>query len=450
MKIAFIFFFLLALQKLDAQSSQMINVLSFGANGRDDKDDTKAIQNCIDSVAKKGGGIVYIPNGTYIVSRPSARAIVLQARSNVSLIGQSRNGTIIKLAPHQREFSWILLLTAVDSINIRNLTLDGSVNQQIDTTKPISYSNPDQHLAGMFLDNAAHVKISNCKLVNTGGDGIGIRGVLVPSNDITIDSCYFDNNYREGIVLGSGFRNITISNCYFGSAIKHDPIHTEPDKGLFFGDCLIENNNINNPHRLTIAGSHTGITATGYVVKNNRFVNASIYIMNTSNVEISGNTFNNPKENPAINIFRKNNGTLIKNNVFTGSNDAFIVTTYSANEYSKNIVIDSNKFNYDSVKSACIKLRGSDNIKIINNVFSTSKNSNTLLEVTTTRQMDSVEFSNNQAGYFQTNFSFRIVNNNLISTFIAENNNLGNKKYQPVFNISGSESLVNMIIRNNH
>jgi polygalacturonase len=450
MKIAFLFCLLLALQKLDAQINQTTSVSTYGANGADNQDDTKAIQNCIDAVAKNGGGIVFIPNGTYIVSRPGPRAMVLQARSNVTVMGESRDGVILKLSPHQRPFSWIFLITGVDSINIQNLTLDGSVDQQINSAKPIGYDNPEQHLAGIFIDNAAHVKISNCKIVNTGGDGVGIRGVQVPSNDITIDSCYFDNNYREGIALGSGFTHITISNNYFGSAIKHDPIHTEPDKGLFFGNCLIVNNSINNPHLLTIGGSHTGVSAKSYVVKNNQFQGTTVYLTNTENVEIIGNTFINPQSGPAINVFRKNTGTLIKNNVITASNDAAIAITFSANENPTNILIDSNTINFGSANAPCIRIRGSDEIKITNNVISNSNNAKTLLEVTATNLVDCLEFSNNKADYFQTNFSFRMLNNNLITPFIAENNTLSNKTYQPECNIKGILGLKDLFIRNNH
>ena len=450
MIISFIFWFFFALQKLVAQNDLRSNILLFGANGGDDKDDTKAIQNCIDAVAGKGGGIVYIPNGTYLVSRPlSAKAIVLQARSNVSLMGESREGTIIKLASHQRAFSWMVLLTEVNSINIQNLTFDGNVNNQIDSTKPISYNNPDEHLAGLFLDNASQVRIINCKIINTGGDGIGIRGVLIPSTSVTIDSCYFDNNYREGIALGSGFKNITIHNCYFGESIKHDPIHTEPEEGLFVGNCIIENNEINNQHRLTVSGSRAGLQATGFIIKHNSFQGTSMYLTNTSNVEISGNDFNQPVGYPAITIFKKNNGVMVENNVISVINDAAITMAYSANEYPKNVTIIDNKINCGSLNTACINIRGGDNIKIINN-FISNHNAKTLLEVTATRQMDSLEFSNNVAGYFQTNFSFRLINNFFLSNFKAENNSLENKSFAPQFNVKANVIKGKMIIQNNH
>lgn len=52
------------------------------AEGRDDKDDTLSIQSKIDALSGAGGGIVFFPNGTYIVER-------LEMASNVILLGQS-------------------------------------------------------------------------------------------------------------------------------------------------------------------------------------------------------------------------------------------------------------------------------------------------------------------------------------------------------------------------
>ena len=46
----------------------IFNVQNFGAKGDGITDDTAAIQRAIDAAAAAGGGQVYVPTGTYIVS----------------------------------------------------------------------------------------------------------------------------------------------------------------------------------------------------------------------------------------------------------------------------------------------------------------------------------------------------------------------------------------------
>jgi polygalacturonase len=66
-----------------------LNVLDFGAVGDGVTDDSVAIQAAINAIPAIGGE-VYFPGGTYLVNTK----IVLKSR--LSLIGESRNNTLIK------------------------------------------------------------------------------------------------------------------------------------------------------------------------------------------------------------------------------------------------------------------------------------------------------------------------------------------------------------------
>ena len=62
-------------------SGDMYNVKAFGATGDGITNDVGAIQAAIDAANGSGGGIVFIPGGTYII------ASTLVLKSNVALVG---------------------------------------------------------------------------------------------------------------------------------------------------------------------------------------------------------------------------------------------------------------------------------------------------------------------------------------------------------------------------
>jgi Pectate lyase superfamily protein len=89
----------------------VINVRDYGAGGDGRHDDTKAL---LTAIAAGGGDtgrafwqdrIVYLPNGTYLVSAPLVKRYAGgRFASGMILVGQSRNGTILRLKDHAPGF----------------------------------------------------------------------------------------------------------------------------------------------------------------------------------------------------------------------------------------------------------------------------------------------------------------------------------------------------------
>ena len=71
---------------------QILDVRTFGAKGDGRTDDTAALRKACDEAGKKHFRTVYLPNGTYLVSD------TFGWRNFVIMCGQSRSGTVIKLA----------------------------------------------------------------------------------------------------------------------------------------------------------------------------------------------------------------------------------------------------------------------------------------------------------------------------------------------------------------
>jgi hypothetical protein len=77
------------------QTPDWVNVKTYGAKGDGVTDDTAAIQAAINAVQAAGGGVVYLPAGTYIVNNSAATALSITG-SGVYLTGDGPGQTIIQ------------------------------------------------------------------------------------------------------------------------------------------------------------------------------------------------------------------------------------------------------------------------------------------------------------------------------------------------------------------
>jgi hypothetical protein len=169
--------------------STVFNVLDYGAKGDGLTDDTHAIQLAINAAFKAGGGEVFLPEGTYIVTGPNADGGCLTLKNNVKLAGDGAGVTTLKLADGSGGVDGIVRTSAshntVDA-GVRDLTIDGNQTATTGTVNGLvtgSATNPNAHTQDFLVSG---VELSNCSgsglLANTLTDGLMVNDSVAHDN----------------------------------------------------------------------------------------------------------------------------------------------------------------------------------------------------------------------------------------------------------------------------
>ncbi|WJH41131.1 right-handed parallel beta-helix repeat-containing protein [Aliirhizobium terrae] len=194
----------------------IFNVLDYGATANDLTDDSAAIQAAIDAAYEAGGGTVYIPTGTFLVSgdtnNPSAGCI--EVRSNVTLTGDGAGETVIKLVDDFNARINGIIRTPVDesasNVTISNLTLDGN------------RANNTEHQAGIITGVKANdegrvhenITISGVEVMNCNAYGVNPHEITY---NLVIEDCVSHDNGKDGFVADYVVGGIYRDNVAYGN-----------------------------------------------------------------------------------------------------------------------------------------------------------------------------------------------------------------------------------------
>lgn len=186
-------------------SIAVYNVKDYGAVGDGVTNDTNAIRAAVTACQLAGGGIVYFPNGTYLISEHGTSLRCIELFSRVSIVGQSNNA-VIKAAAGLRTSCRMLYVTPGSTdLTIANIKLDGNRANQTDQTGLF-------HNDGIFLDNTARVHIYDVEVGFTAASPLVI---FQNSVDTLVQHCYLHDGGWLGVALGDAFgqKNVLVSHC---------------------------------------------------------------------------------------------------------------------------------------------------------------------------------------------------------------------------------------------
>lgn len=367
----------------------IFNVQNFGAKGDGITDDTAAIQSAIDAAAAAGGGQVYMPTGTYIVSggeEPSDGCLML--KSNVYLYGDGMGATTVKVADGSDTKITGVIRSAygeeTHDFGVSNLTIDG--NRDHTTGKIDGWFNgyiPGQagYDSNVTLDSVEikdcsgygfdpHEQTVNMVIKNSVSHGNGLDGFVA---DFLSDSTFENNvaydNDRHGFNVVTSTHDFTLTN---------NVAYNNGGNGIV---VQRGSENIPSPSNITITGGEVyGNGAEGVLIKMSSEVtvsgveihdnaSAGIRIYGSNHVEIIDNTLsNNSLGNPVPEIIIQsyNDTQGVSGKYFNGSD----------NTIQGNIITGSNLSTYGVAER---NEDGTDRNAIIGNTISHTSNGATLV-----------------------------------------------------------------------
>lgn len=344
------------------------NVKEYGAVGDGVTDDSKAFNDLILSVYNDGGGVIYIPKGTYALISDSIYLL-----SNISFIGDGISKSILK--PIYNGGTFNKRFSAIDM-----------------NTKDISpynlYGGDGEEGHKKLFENCIFkdFEIDGSGVVSTDNKyGVGLKGIFA----YYMKNCLFENLYiHDTIATGLGvdcldktfIRNIVVNNCGYGYGTYTGGTLGGAGIGIGTGylanenfiitDCIATNcgsNGIFVEHQKLFAqDSNDGYDAEGSVItncicRNNR--NNGIGIRGGKKIRVTNNTVYNNEYGINLNTINAYsvliNNNIIKNNTtvdfhidkiyfeninFIGNELESISISFLNN--SKNILIADNSIKY--------------------------------------------------------------------------------------------------------
>lgn len=282
--------------------SPYLNARWFGAKGDGVTDDMAAIQNAINTAFALGGGTVFLPKGTYIVSPSGSTKINL--RDNVHVLGEG-TASVIKVKDNAGDYGMIFgaASSGVPLRNVRISNLRVDQNPQNNLTCNVDLRRKDQYFwqfviglynyENVFVDNVAFDPTCGINTITMNNE----RG-----NNASVANCRFNfvmaksddpAGYDNSAIYLNG-RNHTVSNCLFYAAAGQKARGAIETHG---GQSVVSNN--------VSDGYYTGVNIQAnsfdqhgdITVSNNTFSNANQGIQlwpwknyALRNVTITGNT----------------------------------------------------------------------------------------------------------------------------------------------------------------
>lgn len=278
-----------------------------------------AIQAALDAAAP--GDVVSLPDGVCLVSQAPGKFGALWPHAGVTIRGQSRAGTVIKLAGASKLAIQTIYVMQAANVTITNLTVDGNAAGQtvLGTNTTTGAPMPDPHRAGVFAKQSPHLTLDNVTLRNATGDGAEIYD---GSDDPSVVNVEASDNGRNGLTLGGG----TVGGVFSRSLFLRNGAQQFDSEGntvsdVTIRDCVFDALGVSQDFVLTMTGMGSDKMSHGWTVTDN-VVNGGALAVWITDVVYARNTGTNPTGRPSVWVYRTADRIRIQDNVLLVSGAA--------------------------------------------------------------------------------------------------------------------------------
>jgi hypothetical protein len=272
-----------------------INVKTvYRATGNGVTDDTTAIQNALNALVGAGGGTLYFPAGTYIISRTLSASAIIKSQ----IIGQDPSTTIIRWAGPS---GGVMLQGAGYGFSKEGrITWDGS-----GTAETAVYHNSG---TSTYSTDMSHFD----EVFENVGYGLRIGSAVSDDAEETILRCHFINNTSAGVSVES-WNALDIWVWY--STFQNDAIGITNVNGAGGFNAYYNSFSASSKADILIGNTiYIGIRGN-YSSGSNQFFHENSVGQNTSMVTLQGNTILNTINPVAIEALNPAQLKLIDNTI---------------------------------------------------------------------------------------------------------------------------------------
>jgi hypothetical protein len=251
-----------------APSSPMFNVKDYGAKGDGSTDDTSSIQSAIDAASTAGGGTVWFPAGTYMVT-PTTNPALTVTTDGIKLVGAARKKSIVKktangvLLSMNGPSSDISGATHLHYCSIESLTLHG--NSKSGLMLRLYYANNlvfrDMYVLGNVdtaIDTAEFwdSRFENMVIESCGG-GIGTTtpNVLLRNSAASSGFGYSPDSVNQIHFISCRLEGFTTGSIYIQQGVNN----TNNPNGIYITNCKFETSSIQGGPLFSVSSACIGI-----------------------------------------------------------------------------------------------------------------------------------------------------------------------------------------------